>query len=203
MRQPVARGEPRQGMQGLLPAPRWLAGGGCPCLGICMSRTGITVPAGRDDGGGGANTRIWLKVLAAWGAVDQAPLAFAAWPGIASSRLRTQGCSEDISLPDVAGFLLESKQRVPVVRAPCQILFHARKEEKLLMINCAIGENMHLSNLLLAGRWPFLPGAAPTCGQGGGGELVPRARSLHGLHGEGARAGGCQQLCHILTLQGP
>lgn len=59
------------------------------------------------------------------------------------------------------------------------------------MINCAIGENMHLSNLLLASRWPFLPGAAPTCSRAGGRELVPRAPSLHGLHGEGARAGGC------------
>lgn len=55
--------------------------------------------------------------------------------------LCTQGCSEVISLPDVAGFLLESKKQVPVVRVPCQILFHARKEEKLLMINCAIGES--------------------------------------------------------------
>lgn len=101
------------------------------------------------------------------GAVDQAPLSIPAWSNISSPCLCTQGCSKVISLPDVAGFLLESKQQVPVVRTPCQILFHARKEEKLLMINCAVGENMHLSNLLLAGRWPFLPGAVPTCSQCG------------------------------------
>lgn len=175
--------------QALLPAPRRLAGGGCPCLGFYMARTGITGPAGRHDGAGRAAWQTSmamcalgageggkheeLKVLVARGAADQAPLGFPAWPGIASPRLCTQGCCEVISLPDVAGFLLESKQRVPVVRAPCQILFHARKEEKLLVINCAIGENMHLSNLLLAGCRPFLPGTAPTSSPGGGGELIP------------------------------
>lgn len=89
-----------------------------------------------------------------------------------------------IFLPDVARFLPESKQRVPVVRVPCQILFHARKEEKLLMINCAIGENMLLSNLLLACLWPFVTGTALTCSRGEGDKLIPRAHSLHGLHGQ-------------------
>lgn len=198
-------------MQRLLPAPRRLAGGWTPLPAIFMSSTGITGPAGRDDGasraawpcacwgleGGRANTRsIWPKVLAAGGAADQVPLGIPAQPGIASPRLRAQGCSKVISLPDVAGFLPESKQRVPVVRAPCQILFHARKEEKLPMISCAMGENMHLSNLLLAGRWPFFPGAAPACSQGGGSELVPRARRrCEGME-------GADNLCHILTLQG-
>jgi len=74
------------------------------------------------------------------------------------------------------GFLLESKQRVPVVRAPCQILFHARKEEKLPMINCAVGENMHLSNLLHAGRWPFVP-ALP---RRAAGEAAARVRGQEG-----------------------
>lgn len=76
--------------------------------------------------------------------MDRTSLDFPAWPSIVSLHLHTQGCSEVISYPDVAGFLLEGVQSVPVARAPCQILFHAQKEEKLLMINCAIGENMHL-----------------------------------------------------------
>lgn len=118
------------------------------------------------------------------GAVDKALLGFPACPSIASPCLHTRRCSEVISLPDVARFLLESKQQVPVVRAPCQILFHARKEEKLLMINCAIGENMLLSNLFLACLWPFLTGTALTCSRGEGGELIPRAHSLHRLHGQ-------------------
>lgn len=72
-------GEPSEGMQGLLPAPKQLAGGGHPCLGIYMSGTGISKSMGKDNGAGraaqlcvcwgeGTNTRnIWPKVLTAQG----------------------------------------------------------------------------------------------------------------------------------------
>lgn len=149
-----------------------------------------------EEGGGKHQEHMAKGARCRGGAADQVPLGIPAQPGVASPRLRAQGCSEVISLPDVAGFLPESKQRVPVVRAPCQILFHARKEEKLPMISCAVGENVHLSNLLLAGRWPFFPGAAPACSRGGGRELVPRARRRC----EGTE--GVDNICHILTLQG-
>lgn len=143
------------------------------------------------------------------GGCRQSPAGWVSLP--APPRPHAGGCAEVISWPDVAGFLLASEQHVPVVRAPCQISFHARKEEKLLMINCATGENTQLSNLLLADRCPFLPRCK--CSWGEGGELFPRARCAAqpwGCTGSerrarwcAARAGGAgTALAALLTLRG-
>lgn len=103
----------------------------------------------------------------------------------------TQGDGVGLSLCQMwPGFSPASEQHVPVVRVPCQISFHARKEGKLLMINCAIGENMQLSNLLRVDHCPFFP--RWKCSQREGAALPPGTTRPCS-----ARSRGCE------TPQGP